>query len=183
MFEDIRDSLRDLLQGARTPEDRRAAVHEMKQTLVRARMGVEDLQQALSKTRVELGLQRRELETVRRRRQLAEGITDTETVTLAERFEKTHADRVAVLERKLAAQEEELALVEAEVAAMTADFKLASAGGGIASMPPQTRVEEDPLGDDKLVDELNGLGRANRRAAAEEAADARLAEMKRRMGK
>lgn len=185
MFEQIRASLRDLLSGARTPEDRRAAIHQMKETLVRARMGVEDLQQALSRTRVELGLQRKELETVLRRKKLAEGIGDTETVTIAARFEQKHAERIAVLERKLAVQEEECSIVEAEVAAMGAELRAAAAG----AMPPGTagpnRLEEDPLDDGSaaLATELDGLSRSQRRAAAEQAAADRLAELKRRMGK
>ena len=182
MFENIRESFRELLSGARTPEDRRAAMHQMKETLVRARMGLEDLQQALSKTRVELGLQRKELETIQRRKKLAEGINDLETVEVAARFEKKHSDRIVVLERKLAAQEEELAMVDAEVQAMSAEFRTAAAVGP-APATPVTEESLDPTGDTALKSELDGLARSQRRAAADAEAAARLAELKRRMGK
>jgi hypothetical protein len=120
---------------------------------------------------------------------LAQGIGDQETVTIAQRFETQHAERVAVLERKLEAQESELALGEREVAEMTQQLKAAASGVG-SGMRPGT-VAEEVHGDIAGVDdtratldrEMAGLDRAQRRADAEAAAEERLAELKRRMGK
>ena len=104
MFEQLREALRALRTGAVHPNDRRAVLSEMRSTLAQARVGLDDLRSALSTTRVRLAEERRELETVRRRKALAAGINDGETVTIAGRFEDQHARRVAVLEQKLAAQ-------------------------------------------------------------------------------
>src|SRR5690348_1565035 len=100
----------------------------MKETLVTARMGVEDLRDGVAVTRKRLDAERRELETMRRRKGYAQGINDSETVALAEKYEAHHAERVSVLERKLDAQEAELAIVEREVGDMTTELKQAMLG-------------------------------------------------------
>lgn len=182
MFEEIRESLRDILAGRVAPEDRRAMMHAMKETLVRAKMGVEDLRQGLSSTRVRLGTEKKELETVQRRKQLAVNINDAETVAIAERYEKQLVEKVDVLERKLAVQEAELMIVEQEVASMMAELKAANAGVG--SVPPASSASADPLADEPDPQaEIDGLARARRRSATDADAEARLAELKRRMGK
>lgn len=181
MFETLRQTLRDALQRATHPQDRREVVAEMKATLVQARVGVDDLRAGVERTRARLAAERAELETVRRRRGLAERIDDRETVTVAGRYERQHAERVEVLVRKLEVEERDLALAEAEVAEMLAEFKLAGAGGGAAA-PPPPRAPEDPL-DDGLGASIDALGRAQARAAREAAADDQLAALKRRMGR
>ena len=183
MFEELRDSIRDLLAGRVAPEDRRAMMHAMRETLVRARLGVEDLQQGVSATRVRLNEQRKELETVQRRKKLATDINDAETVAIAEKYERQLSERVDILEKKLAVQEAELMMVEQEVTAMTADLKAARAGAG--AVPASTAARDlDPLDEEgNLSSELDGLARAQRRSAHESDAEAKLAELKRRMGK
>lgn len=190
MFESIREALSALWRESRTPEERRDVLHQMRETLVRARMGVDDLRAGISATRVQLALEHRELETVRRRRTLAEQIRDAETVAVAERFERQHAERAAVLERKLSVQEEELALVEREVEQMTAEFKAAHAGVGsspLASGAPDREAAAEAAAaageTDALRQDLDALGREQRRAAREAAADEMLAALKRRMGR
>lgn len=192
MFRDLREALRDLLQGNVPPEGRRELLAVMKDTLVRGRLALDDLREGVAATRKRLERERGELETVQRRRGLAEGIGDTETVGIAARFEAQHAERVAVLERKLEAQESELALVERELAEMTQQYRAAAAGvgsgmrsGAVPAADPAGLEGTDPLDDTgaALNRELDGLHRAQRRAAAEADADARLAELKRRMGK
>ena len=193
MFDDVRQAFRDLLRGTPPSGDaRRSIVAQMRETLVQARMGLDDLRKGVEETRARLARERSELETVRRRKQLAEGIKDAETVTLAERYEKQHAERAALLERKLETQEAELAMVEREVGEMNAEFKLAAAGAtpGVSagaeagdSRTPDP-ASADPLADNAgLSDELDGLARARRRADAESSADEKLAALKRRMGK
>jgi hypothetical protein len=195
MFENIRESLSELLSAARTPEDRRAALAAMKDTIVRARMGLDDLRQGLDVTRKKLAAEQRELETVRRRKGLAEGINDAETVAVAVKFEQQHEARVAVLTKKLEAQQAELELVEREVSEMTAQLKSASAGVGtglggsttpLGSRAASEAALDEELGlnrDAGLRDELDSLGRSARRSAREATAAERLAELKKRMGK
>jgi hypothetical protein len=193
MFDDVRQAFRDLLR--RTPpsgDARRSIVAQMRETLVQARMGLDDLRKGLEETRARLVRERSELETVRRRKQLAEGIKDTETVAIAERYEKQHAERAALLERKLENQEAELAMVEREVGEMNAEFKLAAAGanpGVSAGSTPDGTAAGGSATDDVtnenagLRDEIDSLARSRRRSEAESAADEKLAALKRRMGK
>lgn len=184
MFEHLRQSLRDLLEGRVAPADRRALLAQMRDTLVQARVGLHDLREGVAATRRKLELERREHETVERRRRLAEGIGDTETVAIADRYVKLHAERLAVLERKLGAQEDELALAESEIESMTRDLKAASAGVG--TMPPPGAAEQDPAGleeSETLRQEIDSLGRSQRREAADARADEMLEALKRRMGK
>lgn len=194
MFEKIRQTFRDALQSATQPEDRRAVVAEMKATLVQARMGVDDLRGGVARTRARLAAEQRELETVRRRRGLAQGINDHETVAVAERYERQHAERLEVLGRKLEAEERELALAESEVSEMLAEFKGAATGAaptasgtGAPSSAAgaggdQLDTADDPERD-PLADSLDRLGRDRVRAERDAAAEEQLAALKRRMGR
>jgi hypothetical protein len=191
MFEDVRRAFNELLNGNVAPEDRRDALSGMRDTIVHARMALDDLRSGIEATRTRLKQERTELETIRRRKTLAEGINDTETVQVATRFETLQGEKVAVMEKKLEAQEGELAIAEREVEEMKAQFKAASAGvgSGLRAGGPGTAGGGMPsdaelgLGRDPgLGQEIDSLDRARRRAASEADADARLAELKRRMG-
>lgn len=182
VFEQIRRGFSDLLDRATRPEDRREIVARMKDTLVQARIGLDDLRDALQKTQRKLDMERKELATVRRRRELAVSINDAETVAVAERFEKTHAELVAVLEEKAAVQMREVAIAEAEVDEMKAEIRKAMAAP--ASGPSQPL--EDPLVDpeaQRAREELDAMARARDRATRDDDATRRLEELKRRMGK
>jgi hypothetical protein len=191
MFDSFRQALRDLMDRATPPEERRAGLARMKQTLVTARMGLDDLRGGVAITRQRLDTERRELETVRRRKGQAEKINDAETVALATKYEAHHAERVAVLARKLEAQEAELAIAERDVAEMSAELKgamLGTAPGGAGT--PLEREDaaaaaaDDAAGDSaRVADEIDAMGRARARAEREADAERRLAELKRRMGK
>ena len=192
MFDKLRESIENLVNGAGSPEERRAAVGRMKETLVQARLGIEDLRGGVAQTRARLAAEREALTTVRRRRVLAEGIGDRETVAVAERYERHHAERLQALEHKFAAQEEEVAVAEREVAEMTAELRAAvharAAGGAATGRPAAAAAAEaevaEALGEDAAVrDELDALARGRRRAERDAAAEERLAALKRRMGK
>jgi len=186
MFESFRQTLRDLMDRATPPEERRAGLARMKQTLVTARMGLDDLRDGVALTRQRLDVERRELETMRRRKGYAQGINDAQTVGLAEKYEAHHAERVAVLERKLDAQEAELAIAEREVGEMTAELKRATLGvPGAPSVDAAAAAEVDAALNDSpnIASELDAMGRARVRAEREADAEQRLAELKRRMGK
>jgi hypothetical protein len=190
MLDQLREALRALRTGGVHPSERRPMIASMRDTLVQARIGLGDLRAALETTRARLAEERRELETVRRRKGLAAGIKDVETVTIAERYETQHAQRVTVLEQKLVIQETELSMAEREVEEMTAELKLAAAGiDSVASAPagagdvtsgPESPSDGDAEG---LRQELDSLARARRRAATEAEAEAKLAALKRRMEK
>lgn len=173
-----------MLRGNVPPGDRRELIAAMKDTLVHATMAIDDLRDGVAVTRKRVEEERSQLETVRRRKGLAQGVGDAETVAIAERFETQHAERLAVLEQKLGGQEGELALIERDVAEMKEQLKAAMAGVG-SGMPAGAASPADPLDDGRsaIEQQLNDLKRAERRASADAEADARLAELKRRMGR
>lgn len=196
MFEQLRASFRAMLDGARSPDDRREVLSDMKQSIVRARLGLDDLRQGIDVARRRVDEARGELATIRRRRALAASIADHETVEIAGRFEALQGEKVSVLERKLETQQAELTFVEHEVAEMTSDLRRAMDGVPLRDGPRPTAgapaagttldgmTAADPLGDERaLGDEIDALGRRATRASREDAADARLAELKRRLGK
>ncbi|HEX8726290.1 MAG TPA: hypothetical protein VF737_12960 [Gemmatimonadaceae bacterium] len=188
MFESLRQSLNDLMARATRPEERRDVLARMKDSLVHAKLGVEDLRTGVDVTRRRVEAERRELETVQRRKSLAEGISDQETVDLAARYEAHHAERLDVLQRKLEAQERELALAERELDEMNAEFKRHAIG----AVPPASTAGAgvgagaDPLAGEtgeSTREEIDALARARARATRDEEAGRRLEELKRRMGK
>jgi chromosome segregation ATPase len=194
VFESLRKSLDDLLSRSTPPEERRQIVSRMRDTLVQARVGLQDLRDGLAQSKRRLELERRELDTVQRRKRLAEQINDAETVRLAGQYEQMHVERVAVLERKVEAQESELALAERDVAQMTTELRQAASGipsagersSGAVNAAMDEIESELGSGSEKngsLGDEIDGLSRARTRADHEADAARKLEELKRRMGK
>ncbi len=192
VFEGFRQSFDELLSRATRPEERRIVASRMRDTLVQAKVGLGEMRDALDKARLRLAAEEKELETVRRRRQLAEGIGDKETVDIAAKYEEMHGQRVEVVRQKVAAQEAELALGERDVGSMSAELKAVLAGTDPRSAGPalDAEVGTAPAGSgdhnadaSSLRSEIDALSRS--RANAEREADAvrRLDELKRRMGK
>jgi multidrug resistance efflux pump len=183
-FDHLRKSFEDLMNRATPPDDRRELARRMRETLVQAKVGLSEMRQALEKARLRLANEERELETLRRRRELAQKINDLETVNVANRYEATHAERVDLLRKKVAVQEDEVRMAEADVETMNADLKSAMLGTGeyAPHVPPTAAPGTD---DDRapLASEIDALGRARKRAERDAEADARLEELKRRMGK
>jgi aryl-alcohol dehydrogenase-like predicted oxidoreductase len=186
VFENLRQSLNDLMARATKPEERRDVLARMRDSLVHAKLGVEDVRGGVAATRARRDAEQRELETVRRRKALAEGIADAETAGLAAKWEAHHAERLAVLEAKLDAQERELALAERELEEMNAEFKRHAIG----AVPPASAAgageAPDPLAEESgegAREELDAMARERARAARDEDAARRLEELKRRMGK
>jgi hypothetical protein len=187
VFEQLRQSIEDLLARSTKPEDRRLILARMKATLIQAQLGVDDLRSALSQTTRKLEAERRELETVRRRKELAVGIKDEETIAVAERFERQHQERVALLEEKAAVQAREVEMGERELDAMKADFRGAMAGGpAMPGAPASSDPLDDPLGENeprRVREEIDALGRERARAERDAEAARRLEELKKKMGR
>jgi len=183
VFDSLRRSFDELLSRATKPEERRAVAARMKDTLVQARLGLDDMRSGLEKARRSLAVEERELETVRRRKQLAEGINDKQTVDLAAKYEQMHAERVDVMRRKVEAQEAELALAEREVGSMTAELRQVLTGASLPNAAPPTDADLGLGNDTSLHEEIDSLGRARARQDRDAEADRRLEELKRRMGK
>lgn len=186
MFESLRATIADLVGGRVAPADRRGVITEMKRALVQAKLGVEDLREGVEVTRRRVAEQKAELETAIRRRTLAEGINDAETAALAAKYEAQHAERIAVLERKLEAQEAECGLAERDYDEMVAQLKKASVGAGSGLHAGSRGPTDAELGlpdDAPLMGELDGLARARMRAEREAGADAALEALKKKMGR
>jgi hypothetical protein len=183
VFEDIRQALRDLLSGGVPPNERRAVLADMRETLVRARLGLDDLRRGIEETRKRLTHELKEHETAERRKALAEQIGDAETAAIAQKYAAHHGERAAVLGRKLESQEAELAMIEAEVSEMTVQMKAAMAGAGSGLRDSGPAPEALGGEDEALRADFDSLRRAQSRAAQDAAAEERLAELKRRMGK
>jgi hypothetical protein len=191
VFEGFRRSFDDLLSRATKPEERHLVASRMKETLVQARMGLDDLRAGLETSKKRLAAEEQELDTVKRRKKLAEQINDADTVSIAGKYEQMHLERVEVLQRKLSVQESELGLAERDVAQMTSELKAVIGGTDAratsaidSAAAAEAEAAADPHGEaSQLRSELDSLGRARATAEKEADADRRLDELKRRMGK
>ena len=152
----------------------------MKHTLSIARVARDDVKKAHAESVKRLQAAESELATILRRGQLAAQIDDTETVAVAERFAESQRATIAVLERKVAVQLDELALADRTVAEMEADLKAVTGLGGSGSstrpVTPPSDDDDAPSADPSDFHPLN-------RAAREQSAEERLAELKRKMGR
>ena len=182
MFEQLKQQMRDLLDRATSPADRRTVVAMMREAIVDAKVAVREMREQLEETRRRLAAERNELETVRRRARLAEQIEDGQTLQIARDYERRHGDRVAVLERKLAAQEAELTLAEHELEEMTRELKSRAVGIPVGGAAAEVG-EGSPIPPDDPLEPDSGLRSEIDRLAREARASEMLAELKRRMGK
>lgn len=149
LFDQLRSSLRGAHDAGRSPEDRRAATAAMREALVAARVGVDDLRRGLGEARARADAARAELETTRRRGRLAAEVHDAETVAVADRFAASQAERVGVLEAKAEVQARELAMAERELDQMTAEYRRLAATGQFDAAPaadagPEPAPKADP---------------------------------------
>lgn len=188
MFEPLRDALRGLSTRL-DPDKRRTMTQAMRDALVRAKLGLNDLRALLATTNTRLAAERAELETVRRRQGLAAQVNDEETVAIAERFAAQHQERVVMLETKQMVQQQELSLAERDYEEMSVELRLIKSGVAPESvrsdgLPADLDLEDQTAaGVDSVLDDP--LASPTRRTRAEREADAeqRLAALKRRMGK
>lgn len=188
MFERLRGALKAALEAATPPPDLREIAGQMQQAVIQAKAGVAALREALQQSERELAHQRGDLETTARRRDLAAGIEDRETVEVAERFAAKQQERVAVLERKVAAQREELALAERDLGEMQGQLAQVTKHRAATEADRSRDAAWASLGaagvDRPDVDlEQEHLRAQLDRSAREAAADQALEELKQRMKK
>jgi hypothetical protein len=171
----------DRLFRERGPEAREYAAG-LREALLEARVGITGMREALVRTERELVAERKQLTDAERRGRLAAEVPDVETVTLAERFATRHRERVQVLERKLEVQRQELALAEREVAEMAAQYKGAARGPESASIDAAWR-DLEAAGASRSASEDERLAADADRRRRDEAVEAQLAYLKKKMGK
>ncbi len=187
MFKRLRDALERALAAATPPPDLSEIAGRMREAVIEQKAGLRAMRDALAEAEHRLDVERAELATAERRRGQAEAIGDAETVAVADRYMARHRERAAVLEQKVTAQQAEVALAERDLAEMTKQLQEAArrapAEGQRSAAEAWNRLGEagmDRPGTD-LEDEAlkSRLSHAEREAVA----DAKLEEMKKRMGR
>ncbi|HEX8243802.1 MAG TPA: hypothetical protein VF541_09910 [Longimicrobium sp.] len=190
----------------REPEDQIAGLlGAMRREMVAVRAEIPALEENHRAAIADLERERKRLDDTIRRGAMAQRIGDAETVRVAREFEEKHRRRITVLEEKVRATKAEWELRQQESVEMMAKYKEAEANrfallaelrrqgarGTINSAMGGSRqgddfdrmaeqIEHDAAYTDALED-LDGAGPPPRRAPAEDV-DARLEELKRRMG-
>ncbi|HXY19662.1 MAG TPA: hypothetical protein VEH83_06660 [Gemmatimonadales bacterium] len=188
MFKRLREALEAALAAATPPPDLYDLAGQMREALIEARAGLGRMRDDLAGSEREQRALAAEIETAERRRALAAGIDDAETVAVAERYLAKHRERAAVLEKKVAAQREELSLAERDAAEMVAQLEEVTKRRGTVQGDRSAQAAWSALGRagmdrPELDAEQEALKSRMDRAAREAEADAKLEELKRRMGK
>ena len=179
MFDGLKARL-DRLLRERGPAARDYAAG-LREALIEARVGITGLREALARTERDLAAERKALDDAERRGRLASELPDAETAEVAQRFAARHRQRVVVLERKLDVQREELAIAEREVAEMAAEYRGAARGPEAESINAAWR-DLEAAGVDRPGDDQKLAADADRRLR-EDAVEAQLAYLKKKMGK
>ena len=188
MFKRLRDALERALAAATPPPDLGEIASQMRNAVIEQKAAVRLMTEDLAKADELLNMERTQLATAQRRRELALGIQDTETVAVAEKFIARHTERAAVLEKKVVIQREELSLAERDLAEMTKQLQEAARRNPAIGSQRSADAAWQGLGqagmDRPDVDLEHDLLKTRvDRAAREAAADARLDELKKRMGR
>lgn len=170
-LDDLRARLDRLLGGQ---PDRRAQASSLHEALVELKVVAGQSRDALAAAEQELDRERRHLADAERRGRLATEIGDAETGRIAAEFTARHAERIALLERKIAVIRDELAYVEREYQSLHAQLQLARTGVDPVPQP-------DPLAADDR--ELDALRWKAEREAREAAAKQQLDLLKKKLGK
>ena len=183
MFDGLKARLERLLRE-RGGGDPRAYAADLREALVEARFGVSEMRRALAAAETELQSERKQLADAERRGKLAAAVPDPETVAVAERFAARHREHILLLERKVAVQRDELALAEREVQEMTAQWRTASSAGGAGSASIEAAWRDlESAGATRAPDDADRVAADLDRQKREEAVEAQLAYLKRKMGK
>jgi hypothetical protein len=182
VFDSLRARLDRLFaeQGANP----RARTFALREALVEAKLGLDQMREGLGATERELGAERKQLDDAERRGRLAAQVADAETVAVAERFAARHRERVAMLERKLVVQRDELILGERELEEMAAQYRASGRPDADANLRAAWREIQAAGGTRPETDLESELLRAQtERRLMEEAVEAQLAHLKKKLGK
>jgi hypothetical protein len=183
----LRDALERALAAATPPPDLSEIAAQMREAVIEQKAGLRAIREALEQAERQLETERTELATAERRRGQAEAIGDAETVAIADRYITKHRERAEVLEKKVAAQREEAALAERDLAEMTKQLQEAARRAPAAGQASAAQAWNSlgAAGMDRPETDLEGEMLRSRLSQAEReaAADAKLEELKKRMGK
>lgn len=180
----------------------------MEKEAVATKAGLESLKEQLATARGRAATEQREAEVCRRREELARKIDDADTADIAAQFADKHDNRRRVLSDKANAIEAEIRLQESEFKEMLQQIRKARANrDSMRATVGRTRARSSIQGSDELFGELDRMAERIegneddvdatdelfddgkdfdhelRRTRRDEVADARLEELKRRMGR
>lgn len=185
----------------------------MRDEVTEAKTRLHDLESGIERALLEAEREKREVATCIRREEMARKIGDEETARVAAEFRAKHAKRREVLEGKAVALQRELEVRKAEIEEMIGHIKEAQKRrDSLAAEAGRSTARDSIRGAEDLFDELDRMadkmGDESRRDEAEDIlrdlddtvgsdygidldapsrprvdVDARLAELKRRMGR
>jgi hypothetical protein len=168
---------RELSEGA---SGTAPGVRAMEREIVSARGALGKLDDEIRRTAKEADSEQDAVAVCRRREELARNAGDDETVRIAAEFAVRHAERAAVLARKLTVLQDERALLARDVDEMTRLIATAQPAADVGSGRPSS-----DLGHGSDPDAADAAQRRAfsdlERGARERAAAERLEELKRRM--
>lgn len=180
MLDGLRARLDQLLRE-RGGSDPRAYAARMREALIEAKVGLGRMGEAIAASELELAAERTQLEDAERRGRLAATVPDEETVAIAGRFAARHRGRIEVLVRKIAVQRDELALAQREIEEMAAEVRTAGAGGPAGSIEAAWRDLE--AAGATRPDDVERTNASSERRRLDEAIEAQLAYLKKKLGK
>jgi len=173
-LDELRARLDSLLASQGLSNDRRAEASGLHAALVEFKVVVGTHREALGKAVHELSEERRQEVDAERRGRLAAEIGDAETVRIATEYTARHRERVLLLTRKVEVVRDELAYAEREYQALAARYQAARQGLGSAGAP----AAADPA--DR---ELDAMKAKADREASQQAVQAQLELLKKKLGK
>lgn len=152
----------------------------MREALIEAKIGLARMGESIEITERELTVERKHLEDAERRARLAAGVSDQETVTVAERFAARHRDRILILERKLVVQRDELLMAQREIDEMAAEMR--KSGRDSSESLRAAWRDLEAAGATRPDDDARAHVDAEKRRL-EAAIEAQLAYLKKKLGK
>jgi hypothetical protein len=184
MFEDWKHAWRQAVENfqrevAGAPDGAVPRVRAMERELASAGGALLKLEEEIRRTRRDAAAELEAEQVCRRRERLARDVHDEETVRVAAEFAVRHAERAAVLQRKIAVLEDERALLARDVDGMREVIAETPAPDrGPTSATSRMNAGESSTRADNAADrEFSRLENDARDRAASE----RLEELKRRM--
>lgn len=183
MFEDWKQAWRQAVENFHREAGGGTAgapprIRAMERELTSASGALGNLDDEVRRTRRDLAKEREAEQQCHRREALARDVNDAETVRIAVEFAQRHAERAAVLDRKIAVLEDERSLLARDVAAMRErleEIAPTGAAHGVGDGAASTDADHDS----RSTPEFTRM----EREARERAADRRLEELKRKMQK
>jgi hypothetical protein len=178
MFDDWKKAWQEAVENfereMRAPDDVFASPSQkataMRRDLTAARSALNRLQADLAQARKDLAAETESEQTARRRAEMAERISDADTIRIALEFAARHAHRAAILSRKVDVLQDELAMRQEELAAMDAQ-------AAVELQHLEAKRTADRLAREKADVDFRQMDQAQK----ERAAETRLEELKKRM--